>query len=202
MPSPGTIRRTRPPARAGAGLHRALGNRSRACGSGCRANMFPKASIPGESGHGRRDQTFTTLGAEIVELSLPAHRTGGRGLLRSRDRRSFGESGAIRWRSLRPPHGQRAGILINIARHAPKDFGPEVKRRIILGTYVLSGGYYDAYYDRAQKVRRLIRAGLRKSFRTSRPPDLADVANRRVPVRRARGRSAANVSGGHLHHRR
>jgi aspartyl-tRNA(Asn)/glutamyl-tRNA(Gln) amidotransferase subunit A len=35
-------------------------------------------------------------------------------------------------------------------------FGPEVKRRIILGTYVLSSGYYDAYYTRAQKVRQLI----------------------------------------------
>ena len=35
-------------------------------------------------------------------------------------------------------------------------FGPEVKRRIMLGTYVLSSGYYDAYYARAQKVRRLI----------------------------------------------
>ena len=36
-------------------------------------------------------------------------------------------------------------------------FGPEVKRRIILGTFVLSAGYYDAYYAKAQKVRRLIR---------------------------------------------
>src|SRR3984957_12307904 len=36
-------------------------------------------------------------------------------------------------------------------------FGPEVKRRVILGTYVLSSGYYDAYYLRAQKVRTLIR---------------------------------------------
>ena len=35
-------------------------------------------------------------------------------------------------------------------------FGPEVKRRIILGTYALSSGYYDAYYGQAQKVRRLI----------------------------------------------
>ncbi len=36
-------------------------------------------------------------------------------------------------------------------------FGPEVKRRIMLGTFVLSSGYYDAYYSKAQKVRRLIR---------------------------------------------
>src|SRR6187200_3541134 len=35
-------------------------------------------------------------------------------------------------------------------------FGPEVKRRIILGTYALSSGYYDAYYGQAQKVRTLV----------------------------------------------
>ena len=45
-------------------------------------------------------------------------------------------------------------------------FGPEVKRRIILGTYVLSSGYYDAYYLRALKVRRWIRAGFDEAFRS------------------------------------
>src|SRR5205807_9056705 len=43
-------------------------------------------------------------------------------------------------------------------------FGPEVKRRIILGTYVLSSGYHDAYYLRAQKVRTLIRQDFLKAF--------------------------------------
>ena len=43
-------------------------------------------------------------------------------------------------------------------------FGPEVKRRIILGTYVLSSGYYDAYYLRAQKVRTLIRNDFLNAF--------------------------------------
>jgi len=45
-------------------------------------------------------------------------------------------------------------------------FGAEVKRRIILGTYVLSSGYYDAYYLRAQKVRTLIRQDFLKAFET------------------------------------
>ena len=45
-------------------------------------------------------------------------------------------------------------------------FGPEVKRRIILGTYVLSSGYYDAYYLRAQKVRTLIRQDFLNAFET------------------------------------
>ncbi len=43
-------------------------------------------------------------------------------------------------------------------------FGPEVKRRILLGTYVLSAGYYDAYYDKARRVRRLIRDDFTAAF--------------------------------------
>ena len=45
-----------------------------------------------------------------------------------------------------------------------RGFGPEVKRRIMLGTYALSAGYYDAYYLRAQKVRTLIRRELEAAF--------------------------------------
>ncbi|MGM0574819.1 MAG: Asp-tRNA(Asn)/Glu-tRNA(Gln) amidotransferase subunit GatA [Myxococcota bacterium] len=44
-------------------------------------------------------------------------------------------------------------------------FGPEVKRRILLGTYALSSGYYDAYYLKAQKVRTLIRRDFEEAFR-------------------------------------
>lgn len=43
-------------------------------------------------------------------------------------------------------------------------FGPEVKRRILLGTFVLSAGYYDAYYAKAQRVRRIIRDAALKTF--------------------------------------
>jgi aspartyl-tRNA(Asn)/glutamyl-tRNA(Gln) amidotransferase subunit A len=44
-------------------------------------------------------------------------------------------------------------------------FGPEVKRRIMLGTYALSAGYYDAYYAQAQKVRTLIKDDFEAAFR-------------------------------------
>jgi aspartyl-tRNA(Asn)/glutamyl-tRNA(Gln) amidotransferase subunit A len=44
-------------------------------------------------------------------------------------------------------------------------FGQEVKRRIMLGTYVLSAGYYDAYYRKAQKVRRLIKRDFDEAFK-------------------------------------
>ena len=50
------------------------------------------------------------------------------------------------------------------AKSRAEGFGPEVKRRIILGTYVLSSGYYDAYYGRAQKVRTLIRRDFADAF--------------------------------------
>ena len=43
-------------------------------------------------------------------------------------------------------------------------FGPEVKRRIMLGTYALSSGYYDAYYKKAQQLRRLIANDFNKAF--------------------------------------
>ena len=54
---------------------------------------------------------------------------------------------------------------IELYRHTRgAGFGAEVKRRIILGTYVLSSGYYDAYYLRAQKVRTLIRNDFLRAF--------------------------------------
>jgi aspartyl-tRNA(Asn)/glutamyl-tRNA(Gln) amidotransferase subunit A len=49
-------------------------------------------------------------------------------------------------------------------RSRGEGFGPEVKRRVILGSYVLSSGYYDAYYKRAQQVRTLIRDDFLKAF--------------------------------------
>jgi aspartyl-tRNA(Asn)/glutamyl-tRNA(Gln) amidotransferase subunit A len=56
------------------------------------------------------------------------------------------------------------GLLDHYGKTREEGFGPEVKRRIILGTYVLSSGYYDAYYLRAQKIRTLIRQDFAKAF--------------------------------------
>ncbi|MGY6561455.1 MAG: Asp-tRNA(Asn)/Glu-tRNA(Gln) amidotransferase subunit GatA [Luteibaculaceae bacterium] len=50
-----------------------------------------------------------------------------------------------------------AGVEDTIRKSRSEGFGKEVKRRILLGTFVLSSGYYDAYYSKAQKVRRLLR---------------------------------------------
>jgi aspartyl-tRNA(Asn)/glutamyl-tRNA(Gln) amidotransferase subunit A len=51
-----------------------------------------------------------------------------------------------------------------IKKSRTEGFGPEVKRRIMLGTFVLSAGYYDAYYSKAQKVRRLVQDRTKKIF--------------------------------------
>ena len=50
-----------------------------------------------------------------------------------------------------------------MALHRAAGFGPEVKRRIMIGTYALSAGYYDAYYNQAQKVRTLIARDLEQA---------------------------------------
>ena len=55
--------------------------------------------------------------------------------------------------------------LVNMYRSVRSDgFGLEVKRRIMLGTYVLSAGYYEAYYDKAQRVRTLIKRDFERVF--------------------------------------
>ena len=56
------------------------------------------------------------------------------------------------------PHHAEGDVLANYLATRGRGFGPEVKRRIMLGTYALSAGYYDAFYLKAQKVRTLIKA--------------------------------------------
>jgi aspartyl-tRNA(Asn)/glutamyl-tRNA(Gln) amidotransferase subunit A len=63
--------------------------------------------------------------------------------------------------------GQSAGddnMMENIRRTRGQGFGPEVKRRIMLGAYALSAGYYDAYYLKAQQVRTLIKRDFEQAF--------------------------------------
>jgi aspartyl-tRNA(Asn)/glutamyl-tRNA(Gln) amidotransferase subunit A len=60
--------------------------------------------------------------------------------------------------------GEEENLLDVYLQSRGKGFGQEVKRRIILGTYALSSGYYDAYYLKAQKVRTLIKEDFEKAF--------------------------------------
>ena len=63
-------------------------------------------------------------------------------------------------------------------------FGAEVKRRIMIGTYVLSAGFYDAYFTKAQKVRTLIKRDFERGVRAVRPDPDPDRAVGGVRARR------------------
>lgn len=104
------------------------------------------------------------LGAEIVEVSLPHSKYA----IAVYYIIATAEASA----NLARFDGIRYGMRLDGAdpielyeRTRAAGFGAEVKRRIILGTYVLSSGYYDAYYRRAQKVRTLIRNDFTEAFR-------------------------------------
>jgi aspartyl-tRNA(Asn)/glutamyl-tRNA(Gln) amidotransferase subunit A len=108
---------------------------------------------------------FSELGAEIVEISLPHtdYAVATYYIIATAE----ASANLARFDGIR--YGARVDgndpvELYNRTRGA--GFGPEVKRRIILGTYVLSSGYYDAYYLRAQKVRTLIRNDFLRAFET------------------------------------
>jgi aspartyl-tRNA(Asn)/glutamyl-tRNA(Gln) amidotransferase subunit A len=105
-----------------------------------------------------------SLGAEIVDVSLP-HTEYGTAVYYFL---ATAEASANLARFDGVRYGYRAenprDLLDHYGRTRGEGFGQEVKRRIILGTYVLSSGYYDAYYLRAQKVRELIRQDFAKAF--------------------------------------
>jgi aspartyl-tRNA(Asn)/glutamyl-tRNA(Gln) amidotransferase subunit A len=104
-----------------------------------------------------------SLGAEIVEVSLP--HTDYAAATYYIIAPAEASANLARFDGIR--YGMRADGADPIELYSKTrgaGFGPEVKRRIILGTYVLSSGYYDAYYLRAQKVRTLIRNDFVKAF--------------------------------------
>jgi aspartyl-tRNA(Asn)/glutamyl-tRNA(Gln) amidotransferase subunit A len=105
-----------------------------------------------------------SLGAEIVDVSLPHTEYG----IAAYYFLATAEASANLARFDGVRYGHRAenprDILDHYGRTREEGFGAEVKRRIILGTYVLSSGYYDAYYLRAQKVRELIRQDFANAF--------------------------------------
>ena len=87
-------------------------------------------------------------------------------------------------------------------RSRGEGFGAEVKRRIMTGTYVLSAGYYDAYYLKAQRVRQLINADFIRAFRQRGRAHRADDPDAGLRHRRQDRRSDHDVPERHLHHRR
>ncbi len=109
-------------------------------------------------------ETVKRLGAECREVSLPHTQYGVPTyyILATAE----ASSNLARYDGIRYGHRKKdAKNLVELYKQSRSEgFGAEVKRRIMLGTYVLSAGYYDAYYIRAQKVRTLIRNDFEKAF--------------------------------------
>ena len=109
-------------------------------------------------------QNLASQGADIVDISLPhsSYAVATYYVIAPAE----ASSNLSRFDGIR--YGNRAkgtkDILDVYKMSRDQGFGAEVKRRIILGTYVLSSGYYDAYYGRAQKARTLIRKDFADAF--------------------------------------
>jgi len=102
-------------------------------------------------------------GAEIVEISLPS----GEFALACYYIIAPAEASAnlARFDGIRYGLSEKGENLLDVYQKTKgKGFGDEVKRRIMLGTYTLSSGYYDAYYKKAQEVRELIKQDFAKAF--------------------------------------
>lgn len=109
-------------------------------------------------------ETYRSLGAEIVEISLPnlKHSIGIYYILATAEC----SSNLARFDGVKYGHRTEdaKNLLEMYCKTRAEGFGPEVKRRIMLGTYALSSGYYDAYYKKAQQMRRVVTEDFIKAF--------------------------------------
>lgn len=108
---------------------------------------------------------FESLGADVVEISLPYldYALAAYYIVSSAE----ASSNLARYDGIRYGHNasQYDDLVDMYMVSRSEGFGKEVKRRIMLGTYVLSAGYYDAYYNKALKVRTLIRKDYERAFK-------------------------------------
>ncbi len=110
-------------------------------------------------------EDYKKLGCEIVEISLPnlKHSIGIYYILATAEC----SSNLARFDGVK--YGYRTADAKNLMEMYTKTraegFGPEVKRRIMLGTYALSSGYYDAYYKKAQQMRALVAQDFAEAFK-------------------------------------
>jgi aspartyl-tRNA(Asn)/glutamyl-tRNA(Gln) amidotransferase subunit A len=106
---------------------------------------------------------LTKAGHEVVDISLPLMKRGLAAYYIVQPAEL--SSNLSRYDGMRFGLREKGdNLLDDYARTRATGFGAEVKRRIILGTYVLSAGYYDAYYGKAEQVRRMMREELTKVF--------------------------------------
>jgi aspartyl-tRNA(Asn)/glutamyl-tRNA(Gln) amidotransferase subunit A len=108
---------------------------------------------------------YKKLGASVVEVSLPNSKLSVPVyyvLAPAEASSNLSRFDGVRYGYRAPEYGDLADMY---EKSRAQGFGAEVKRRIMIGTYVLSHGYYDAYYLQAQKIRRLIAQDFTEAFR-------------------------------------
>ncbi|TCL69984.1 aspartyl/glutamyl-tRNA(Asn/Gln) amidotransferase subunit A [Hydrogenispora ethanolica] len=112
-------------------------------------------------------RVFRDLGAEVVDVSLPytQYALATYYIIAPAE----ASSNLARYDGVRYGHRTAEEVSDSVAlfmKTRKEGFGPEVKRRIMIGTYALSSGYYDAYYLKAQQVRTLIREDFNRAFQS------------------------------------
>ena len=110
-------------------------------------------------------EDYKKLGAEIVEISLPnlKHSIGIYYILATAECSSnLARFDGVKY-GYRTPDAKN--LMEMYTKTRAEGFGPEVKRRIMLGTYALSSGYYDAYYKKAQQMRALVTQDFIEAFK-------------------------------------
>ncbi|MBC7880639.1 MAG: Asp-tRNA(Asn)/Glu-tRNA(Gln) amidotransferase subunit GatA [Anaerolineae bacterium] len=111
-------------------------------------------------------EVLTELGATVKEVSCPRFAYGLSTyyiIATSEASANLARYDGVKY-GLRAEHAESLAPMYSKTRE--QGFGPEVKRRIMLGTYALSSGYYDAYYLKAQKVRTLIKEDYLNAFQS------------------------------------
>jgi len=109
-------------------------------------------------------EQYRALGAEIVDISLPNTKLSipvYYVLAPAEASSNLSRYDGVRYGYRAPEYDD---LMDMYCKTRAEGFGEEVKRRILIGTYVLSAGYYDAYYLKAQKIRRLIAQDFEKAF--------------------------------------
>ncbi len=145
--------------------NRSLGNSIKGLKVGLPKEFFGEGldSKMGDLVHAAIDE-YKKLGAEIIEISLPNSGLSVPAYYIVAPAEC--SSNLSRFDGVR--YGHRCDAPKNLEdlymRSRAEGFGPEVKRRIMIGAYALSAGYYDAYYLKAQKIRRLISDDFKKAF--------------------------------------
>jgi len=109
-------------------------------------------------------EKLKALGAHVEEISLPITEEGLSAyyIISSAE----ASSNLARFDGIRYGHRTKEFVDVDelMTKTRTEAFGPEVKRRIMLGTYALSSGYYDAYYNRAQKLKKKIKEEFKTAF--------------------------------------